>query len=331
MGALISLPSRAMQKFIFIVFVLLLVSCTAEHSPVRQESETVTAITAPEEIVLPTKASTPETEKPEYPGKAIDVVFPSTAHHGFDKENRNKALHIEMDDFIVNFHNYNPKTITKNSNVIFNFRIANHDEYWSALAGKSKLLGTDSLEIYTATTGPGGVCCTNYWITDLSGQIPKNIFRSEDWGFFREWMEIFDEDGDGIYEIMQWDSCFRYFMDDCGSCSPEPRAYFKYDKRQKQYLPAKGITQDFYLEDLRDTEKRLDDMLAQLREGNDSGLSLEHHRGALAHFANLIHIGEEKKAWEFLKKHEMNDAKMIKEINRRLSACPFYQYLRSKK
>ena len=27
--------------------------------------------------------------------------------------------------------------------------------------------------------------------------------------------EIFDEDGDGVYELVQFDSCLRYFKDDC--------------------------------------------------------------------------------------------------------------------
>lgn len=176
-----------------------------------------------------TPSPTPEIAseaEPKYLGTAIDQVFPPTTHiSAIDNNDHEKDYSVEVAGFLLKVEEYVPRTLEHNGRAVFKFKEREAGGYWGTLVGSSQLRGSGSKEIYTVVSGPGGVCCTNYSIVNISSGRPKSIFHSEDFGGFRDPMEIFDAEGDGIYELMQFDSCFRYFMDDCGSCSPEPRAY----------------------------------------------------------------------------------------------------------
>ncbi len=266
-----------------------------------------------------------------YPGRTIDQIFPIIESHDFMEEDfKQKTYTVNAEGFQVGINNFTPKTISKNGKHLFKFITLTPREYSSNLVGISHLLGKNSKQIYVVANGPGGVCCTNYWITDVSSGTPRNIYRSEDFGSFRDPMEIFDSDGDGIYELMQWDSAFRYFMDDCGSCSPEPRAIFKYDKKTQTYLPAKGVQQDFVKEGFLKTEKWLAETFEKLKTSDDPGEELNFHRSLLAHIVDLFYLGEERKAWKTFDKYFSNDShtkKIRDEIKSRLRQSKFYQAL----
>ncbi|HVF31270.1 MAG TPA: hypothetical protein VNA22_09885 [Pyrinomonadaceae bacterium] len=142
-------------------------------------------------------------------------------------------------------------------------------------------------------------------------------------------MEIFDGDSDGVYELVQFDSCFRYFMEDCGSCSPEPRAYFRYDAREGLYKPTKGIVQDFVKEQMASTERWIE--VEYRRSTHDvnavSGPGLQ--RSLLSHVVDLIYIGEEAKAWRLFGKYaDDSDGAVRREIKKTLKACKFYKLMR---
>lgn len=275
-----------------------------------------------------------------YPGVTIDQKFPIIENHDFtDREFQMKSYSVKAEEFQIGIRHFAPKTISKNDKVIFKFKTLYQEGYWSSLVGISHLLGENSKEIYTVASGTGGVCCTNYWITDVSGEKPRNIFRSEDYGEFRDPMEIFDAEGDGIYEIVQFDSAFRYFMGDCGSCSPEPRAVFKYDKKKKEYLPAKGIQQDFVKESFIETEKWLAETQEKIRKETyeklekekNLGIVLDLHQNLLSHTVDLIYIGEEEKAWEIFDKYfpkNFDKEETRAEIKNRLRDSKFYQALK---
>jgi len=272
-----------------------------------------------------------------YPGITIDQKFLIIEHHDFtendlkEKDFKEKIYLVNAEDFQVTVKNFTPKTISKNGKTIFNFKTLYPSGYWSSLVGVSHLLGENSKEIYVIANGTGGVCCTNYWITDVSSETPKNIFRSEDFGSFRDPMEIFDGDGDGIYELVQFDSAFRYFMDDCGSCSPEPKAVFKYNKKTGTYLPAKGIQQDFVKESFSETEKWLAETFEKLKTKEDVGEELNFRRSLLAHVVDLLYFGDERKAWKIFDKYFSEDSdkeKIRAEIKKRLQESKFYQALK---
>lgn len=269
---------------------------------------------------------------PEYPGKSIDQIFPphqiiSGLH---DKEDE-KIKSLEIEGFTLKVSEFVPLSLEKNGLPVYKYDKRQREGYWGLITGVSHLRGSGAKEIYSIVSGPGGVCCTNYSIVDISDNKPRTIFHSEDFGSFRDQMEVFDTDGDGVYELMQWDSCFRYFMDDCGSCSPEPRVYFKYENKHQRYLPAIGLTQDFVRKSLDETEKNLEEKLAELNKTYDPETALNHRRSVLSLFVDLVHIGEEKKAWNILATHKEDDAKTRTAIQERLANCPFYQFIKAKK
>lgn len=269
---------------------------------------------------------------PKYPGISIDQEFPIIEDHSFMEEDfKGKEYSINAGDFQIKIKNFAPKIISQNRKTIFNFKTLYQNDYHSNLVGVSHLLGENSKEIYVVATGPGAVCCTNYWITDVSKATPRNIFRSEDFGSFRNPMEIFDADSDGIYELVQFDSAFRYFLDDCGSCSPEPRAVFKYDKKSRTYLPAKGIQQDFVKESFLKTGKWLTKSFEKLKKEDNPTLKLDYSRSFLANIIDLFYLGDESKAWKTFDKYYIGyneKGKVRAEIKKRLKQSKFFQALR---
>lgn len=324
-------------SLIFISLILLLSCENKQNSSLNSENANSllqTQITAENPVsdrIDEIQNSDTEAANETYPGVTIDQKFSFIESHSFqEKDFKEKTFSVNAEDFQVTIKNFAPKTISKNGKIIFSYKTLYPNEYSSSLVGVSHLLSENSKEIYVVATGPGGVCCTNYWITDVSGEEPKNIFRSEDFGGFRDPMEIFDADGDGIYELMQWDSAFRYFMGDCGSCSPEPRAIFKYDEKLGKYLPAKGIQQDFVKESFLKTEKWLTETSKKLKEAQDPGLKLDFHRSLLSHIVDLLYLGEESKAWKTFDEYYSNDfdkEKTRTEIKKRLRQSKFYQQL----
>lgn len=277
----------------------------------------------------------PYTENIEnaYPGISIDQQFPLIANHDFQETDlKEKIYFVNADDFQITVKNLAPKIISKNGKAVFKYKTIYPSDYHSNLVGVSQLLGRNSKEIYVVTNGPGAVCCTNYWIADVSKGKPRNIFRSEDFGGFRDAMEVFDADGDGVYELVQFDAAFRYFMDDCGSCSPEPRAVFKYNKRTRTYLPAKGIQQDFVEESLAKTGKWLEETFNKLKKENDVGLELDFKRSSLAYIVDLFYLGETRKAWKTFDRYFdgwFEKEKIRAEIKHRLKQSKFYQTLKN--
>lgn len=282
-----------------------------------------------------TPSPTPDVQQDEaldYPGKTLDQVFPMIESHDFqDTEYKEKTFDVTAAGYEVEISRYIPRFLKKGSRPLIRFGVE-PGEYWSNLVGVSQLLGPKSEQIYIVANGPGGVCCTNYWIVGVTFDKPAIIFRSQDFGGFRNPLEISDDDNDGIYELVQFDSCMRYFRDDCGSCSPEPRAYFEYDKKRKSYWPTKGIQQNFVKEQYANTEEWLNTAHEELKRKKDISRQTDLRRTLLAHISNLVHIGEERKAWGlFAKFHDVVDDGDRVEFRRRLAQCKFYKALRSRK
>ncbi len=335
------------MKKIYLTLVFVLISTNCANKAITSGDQPDISAPVQTQIILESKTPIPENSpieeetKPEYPGVTIDGEFPVIANHDFREEDfKQKTYSVETEGFQITNKNFTPKTISKNGKVIFNFKTLYPNDYVTNLIGVSRLLSENSKQIYVVTVGPGGVCCTNYWITDVSNNEPRNIFRSEDYGGFRDPMEIFDADGDGVYELMQWDSAFRYFLDDCGACSPEPRAIFKYDKKSGTYLPAKNIQQDFVKEDFLQTEKWILESFAKLEKfekNNETenqeylSLLLDYNRRFLDYNVNLFYLGDEKKAWKTFDKYYngYNEKEKVRaEIKSRLRQSKFFQALR---
>lgn len=275
---------------------------------------------------------TPNNPEPPYDGKTIDQIFPivsdkSSLNDGEDSKGR---FLIPVLGFNVEINHFAPRSLMRGNRELLKFKPTyNDDEYWTNLVGTAQLLGSRSNQIYIVYNGPGGVCCTNYLIVDVDQGSPRQIFRSEDFGSFRDPMEIFDAEGDGIYELVQFDSCFRYFMDDCGACAPEPRVTFKYDSRSKTYRPAVGLMQDFVKEAMDRQEIEIITWAGELKVNEDPSKQLDLERAVLDSFVQRLHIGDDAGAWKLFKTYfPKPSAKMLDEIDSRLKGCKFYQALK---
>lgn len=317
----------AMRLILPTILITILIGCSSTL-PKEQFTQAVDT-----KVDLPEPAPIAE-PSPKYPGVVISDVFPVLESSSLLDDNGAETHQtISIAGFNLLVEKYVPISLSKDGSPTFKFkRFREPNGYWSFAAGISHLRGVKGKEIYTEIGGPGGVCCTNYSIIDISETRPRTIFNSEDFGNFRNEMEIFDFDRDGIYELMQWDSCMRYFRDDCGSCSPETRVYFKYRNDLGKYWPAKGIAQDFVKIQLVEDEKWLHEKFEEWTKTRDLALQLELHRTVLEHVVELLHIGDERRAWvTFEKFADVVDNDDRREIKKRLAECKFYIALRSNK
>lgn len=107
---------------------------------------------------------------------------------------------------------------------------------------KSFLRGSEKQFVYETWTG-GNHCCSYSWIFDLNSDKPRIIYRST--GYDVSELRTFDIDNDGNLEIAQ--SFFGNFMfiwdDDCAMVTePVIEVNFKYNQKEKRYLPLKEFT-----------------------------------------------------------------------------------------
>ncbi len=323
---------------IILTFSLLLASCSKDTSTPYASEATVSGRPSPTtsynfdavNAVDQSKAET--TPKHEYPGKDIQAVFPpetkNTASWVNDTYERSRSFDIS--GYTITTRNFKPIYLKKNGRVRLKFQTkSSWSDYSAFFAADASLLGPNTKQIYVLSPNTAAVCCTNYWIIDITTNQPRVIFRSEDYGRFREGMEIFDADRDGIYELVQFDATFRYFAGDCGSCSPLPRAYFKYDPTKRSYLPAESVVQDFVVAGIKRSEK----WLAEKKDEYDTLKKAEVdslvQRNALARTADLLFIGEEKRAWKIFDTYVFDPkGDLRKEMKWDLRQSKFYQALR---
>lgn len=294
------------------------------------------AVEDPSPIASPTGAPVePERQESDavYPGVTIDQMFPEAATHDFtEPEYKGRRHSLDVGGYRLVVDDFAPVALIRNGRTVLRIRMSFPGDYWAIGVGESRLLGRKSKEIYVVVSGPGGVCCTNYLIIDVARSVPRVIYDSEDFGGFRGPMEVFDSDSDGVFEIVQFDSAFRYFLDDCGSCSPEPRAVFKYDRARQTFRPAPGVRQSFIREGDSRTERWLAERSERLRTGADPAYDSEFNRALRSYVVELIWSGDERRAWNVFDRYSSNDPdrRRVREEIRRISRrSKFYRALRS--
>jgi hypothetical protein len=310
----------------FLLLILFFAACGGGAvATVRDLPSSGTAINE-STTIEPAAGATPETT---YEGKSIDELFPEEARFSsIEGKDTDKGKHeLSIGGYSLEFDDFRPLVLRTNKKTVFSFQTKYKKDYWSLGAGVAHLLGQNSRQIYVGNTGPGGVCCSNYWIVDMTGNQPRLIFSTEEWGGFRDAIEIFDTDDDGTYELAHFDSCFRYIFDDCGTCTPEPRVAWRYDVRTRRYLPAKHLMQGFARAELDQEKNSLKAPPIKPGESDDLREAYDRRRTALDVFAQLMHLGVESEAWTILNKYYKPSKKELAEINQRLAACPYYQFL----
>jgi hypothetical protein len=291
-----------------------------------------TVPTTSEKVAFLTPSPTPAEFSESYPGVKLEYEFPVLFERPWDLETANSGItDIDVGEALVQFHGFRPVRINNDGRSI-PIKTNEPDDsgyYHSNFGGVARLLGPKTKQIYVEAYGPAGSCCSNFWIVDLTGPVPGNVFRSEDYGEFREGMEIEDVDGDGIYELFMFDNCFRYFAGDCGSCSPQPRVAFKYNVAKRAYLPIKNLQQSFIRSNMKVSEEWFAAKFDKLRTDPEHRDETGVRRSTYSYVVDLLHIGQEEEAWRFLQKYAANTPKEdLKEMKSRLRSCKYYQALR---
>ena len=175
---------RLMQKAAIILTILFsLTAC----SVVRQKSLATATDASHYEF---DGENTPENtiaDENSYPGKTIDMVFPPSAETSIVRNGSNDGpdRKFEHSGFTIHTKGFSPSALERNGKKIMKFYTASPwDEYWSFLIGEANLLGPSSKQVYIVSTGPGAVCCTNYWIVDIADSTPR-LFSERKFGRFR--------------------------------------------------------------------------------------------------------------------------------------------------
>lgn len=293
----------------------------------NNHSESVAPFVMP--AATPDLASEPVREKP-YPGRDLHEVFPFMAEHTFGEDELvGKPYSVAVDDLKVNFKNFAPKSISRNQQTLLRFKPDSNTEYISNWVGKSHLLGLGSTEIYVSA-GNGGICCGEDWIADVTNGRARIIFHSDDWGRFYGSLEIFDAEGDGVYEIVDFDASFRYVAGLLGVSSPYPRAVFRYDPREGRYLPAPRLQQDFVMQAMEEDEKWIVDASRGI-DTKPVNTPEQFKVNLLSQVVDLLFMGKERQAWAMLNRYcPLDELKAIRtELREKAAKSPYLQAIKN--
>lgn len=295
---------------IILLPLLLLAGCRGRNVDGGDGVTAVPFETLPAEAKLlatPAPTPEPEPEKP-YPGRTVDQLFPVLARHDFGEESLvNKTFSVPADGLTVNVYNFTPLTISRHRQKLFDFGNRRDTENSSSnLLVRSHLLGRGATEIYAART-TGAICCTDSWIVNTTKGQPRLVFRSLDYGYFYEPFEVFDADGDGVYEIAGYDHAFRYVASLLGGSSPWPQAVFKYDPRVGRYLPAPELQQNFARENREENRRWLIDAARKLKADPTVTLKYGFRESVIGYVVDLFYLRRDREAWSFLNRYYPRD------------------------
>jgi hypothetical protein len=291
-------------KIAILVCLLLIAACQGAKRAGTDWPKAMAQVPEAVSTRVPTPDATADSaqlEKP-YPGRRNDEVFPSIAEHSFSEpEFEGKRYSVVMDKLRVNIQNFAPKSISRNNQTLMRFQTGSNANYNSNRVGKSHLLGSHSNEIYVGANN-GGICCGEDWIVDITNGKPRIIFHSDDWGYFYGGLEVFDADGDGIYEIVDFDASFRYVASLLGVSSPQPRAVFKYDRRLRRYVPAPELQQGFVKQGMAENEKWIRRRYLKLKSEPEA-YPEQFIINLISQVVDLFFQGKERQAWNMLNRY----------------------------
>ena len=175
--------------------------------------------------------------------------------------------------------------------------------------GLFDLLGNGSKEvIISLTISRGG----SHWVVSLDPQF-RVLFDDRDYNIGRETLSIVDVDKDGVQEIALPIVSY-YGMEGLESVSetPLPEIIFKYDAKQKKYLPANHLFVDYVFRG---------------RTPENEKETYQHHRFDV--LFNYIYAGREVEGWASFDKYYPSPDKevMVSRIKGMLKNDPVYKYI----
>lgn len=160
--------------------------------------------------------------------------------------------------------------------------------------GLFPLLGNDQKQLVVAQRVNRGWA---YWIAELAPAF-RLLYDSSDYPVIHD-PRALDVDGDGVHEFVQSDRTFWFWSGHFSNAdSPLTEIIFKYDSRERKYLPANHLLADYALRDIgREIEA-----VRRLRERShteDDAYRSEARSRITKIVLRYVYAGREREGWEF--------------------------------
>jgi hypothetical protein len=162
--------------------------------------------------------------------------------------------------------------------------------------GLFSFLSRDAKQLFVSQTIPRG---GRHWVVNLS-PVFHILYDSGNWGVGRDDFTVIDVDGDGVYEISQEMTAFYGFENMSPSETPLPEVIFRYDERERRYLPANHLFPNFALEGIE-------------RQIENTRVSERRLSSVLHVVLRYIYAGRDQEAWSFFEReYAQADEKQMK-------------------
>ena len=301
-------------KYLCLLCLLLFTSACGESPAVSQP--------APSAEVQLTPSSTPSNKFPE----SVAIAYTekdSLSYKGFEVNKRYKMVEFEG---VPNPERNSYAILMKNGKVLKRFEGLDYPLGNLTDFGLFSFLGGDDKQLVVEQSIHKG---WRHWIVDLSSEA-RIIFDSSDYGVSYELNPI-DIDGDGTYEFLKTIATFDYFDGLCHACSPLIPIVFKYDAKEKKYLPANQIFQEYALDGIDEYKAKVELVNKALKPA-DLGDRMKALEAVLEVSLRYIYAGKESDGWAFYdREYKLPDREETKlKIRKELEDDPVYKFLYAK-
>ena len=180
--------------------------------------------------------------------------------------------------------------------------------------GLFSFLGDETKQLAISQTVPRG---GNHWIVQLYPEY-RMLFDSAEYEVGREHVKIMDMEKDGIYEISLPVTSFYGGFKVPEAGTPLPVVIFKYEEKERRYLPANHIFRDYLL-------NGVDHRIKEMRTiGSVSEIDV------LDIMLGFLYAGRESEGWSFFdEEYKLPDKEKVRsKLEGVLKKAPAYRYIR---
>ena len=300
-----------------VLLALVAVACTAPSRPRAQASEQGASPGSADPVieVSPTDATASDDPCSEMFSNLF-VAVDSISYNEYEIVRLNKTTHDKAtgSDIPVSYAilRSGGTTIATFEGVYFG--AGNETDF-----GFVSLLGGETKQLIVSQTVPRG---GRHWIVDLSSNA-TTVFDSEEWDLSQEDVCIHDFDDDGVQEISLAITSFWGFGAMSMAESPMPDVVFKYEAKDRKYLPDKRA----FAHGLTHIDEDVQTIAPD--ENPRDGLKGPYLATRLDILLRYVYTGRENDGWSFFDKtYNLKDKQEMKrEIKRILDAEPVYRFV----